>query len=353
MSMHEFLELSGENITEADLSSQYAIDFYKALLDCGFSTPIGCKKTDSADLIIFETEVQRPQKTVNDILYRERLAVCFLKDGRLPIVYALRDNFPNVPHVNLTEKEFPRSLCIYEESFDELKLKWTGFKFLEDIRYWLAMTAIGKLHSGDQPLEFLLLPNSRILIINIEDLWDIRTSKPRPYTISSVTSENGRETLFLQKPQAVSTDLFTVCILIGDPQTHGIIKRTPQSLYDLHEFTKNANIDLISELKSLIRLWKDDNDLKGIERSKLIIIIALPKKRNENSDPEQFEVIAFKLNETLKVIGEELGMWEILDGQIGYLFENDDSKNGSSIFGELLNPIYSFSKEIAQGTTGL
>lgn len=353
MSM-QYIEVPGEEVESHSLSIPYAIDFGKAVTESGFTTLLKCKKIDdNIEIIVFETEIQRPQKTVHDIHYKERLAVYFFKNDLLPVVYSLRDNFPNVPHVNLTEEEFPRSLCIYEESFDELKLKWTGFKFLEDIRYWFALTAVGKLHSEDQPLEFLLLPTSKFLIVNIEDLLDIRLSKPQPYSISSITSENGRETLFLQKSQPGSKNLFNVCIVVGDPQMHGIIKKRPRNLYELSEFTRNAKIDLIIELQTLLKQWKDDKDLKGIEQASLIIIIVLPKKRNDSSGPEQFEIIAYKLNEPISVIGKEIGLWDIFNGEIGYLFPKDETKNGNTLIGELLNPMYSFHEEIAQGTTGL
>lgn len=350
----EYVDVPGEEITEQDLSIPYSIDFCKAITDSGFCNLIQFKKIDgSVEVIVFETEVQRPQKIVHDIQNQERIAVYFSNDNQLPRVYALRINFPNVPHINLYREEFPRWLCVYEESFDELRLKWTGSKFLEDIQYWLAQTTIGKLHSDDQPLEFLLLPTFKILVVNLEDLLEIRELKPRPYTISTVTSEDGRETLFMNKAQAVSENMYTACILVGDPQKHGIIKRMPQNLNELSEFTRSANIDLIALLRSTLKQWKEDKSLNGIEHSKLILIIALPKLRHENSPVETYEVIAYMINETMIVIGKEIGIWDMHEGELGYLLKDDDTKNGSTLIGELLNPFYSFTKQMAEGTTGL
>jgi len=62
--------------------------------------------------------------TAADIRLRERLAVVFdLEDKVMPRVLALREDFPAVFHLNLEAQEFPRSLCLFSERYDELKLR--------------------------------------------------------------------------------------------------------------------------------------------------------------------------------------------------------------------------------------
>jgi hypothetical protein len=84
------------------------------------------RTAEEHEVVVFEVEVEVSQVRRFDIQPRERLAVIFGKAEELnPEVLALRKDFPYVPHLNPREEEIPRSLCLYEESFDELKLTWT------------------------------------------------------------------------------------------------------------------------------------------------------------------------------------------------------------------------------------
>ncbi len=59
---------------------------------------------------------------------------------------ALRKDLPYVPHLNPRDEEIPRSLCLYEESFDELRLTWTPSAFVERVRWWLSETRLQEVN---------------------------------------------------------------------------------------------------------------------------------------------------------------------------------------------------------------
>lgn len=114
------------------------------------------------EAIIFEVEVEVSQVRAFDIHPRERLAVIFRQEEELnPEVLALRKNFPYVPHLNPRDEEIPRSLCLYEESFDELRLTWTPANFVHQVDNALAAVrldldmhvAVGCDSAGIEPTE--------------------------------------------------------------------------------------------------------------------------------------------------------------------------------------------------------
>ena len=65
-----------------------------------------------------------------------------------PAVFALRPDFPRVPHLNLLPAGFPPCLCLYDRPFNEVLIDWTAPKFIERIRQWLSQTANGTLHAA-------------------------------------------------------------------------------------------------------------------------------------------------------------------------------------------------------------
>ena len=72
---------------------------------------------------MLEVDVEVPQYPAYDIRHRERIAVAFsVNDQTQPEVLALRRDFPLVPHINLGVTELPRSLCLYDRPYHEIKI---------------------------------------------------------------------------------------------------------------------------------------------------------------------------------------------------------------------------------------
>jgi hypothetical protein len=105
--MTEYVDLpfETEEITIDQLVIRGAIGFAVAMEDLPFvEFHATRRRTDDskAEIILFEVEVERPQKRVYPIHRKERLAAVFRRqDGVLPVVFALRADFPQAPHQNL------------------------------------------------------------------------------------------------------------------------------------------------------------------------------------------------------------------------------------------------------------
>ena len=358
----EFCEIDGEVIPASDLIISKAKDFAKAVENSNYACLVEYRRTISDDeIIIFDTKVQVGQKTVHDIRRYERMAVVFEKsDVRMPDVLALRRNFPLVPHVNRRSKEFPRSLCVTEQDYNEWKLQFTGATFLENIRHWLALTAKGTLHAEDQPLEPLLVGSLGELILPYD--FFTKNTDSELLSITFVETRNQRGVFIAERLKDVDNNRdsfkYVAAVFHSTPQPQGIIRTAPANLLELREYLSRRNIDLFRKLRSRLIDWRskakrDKHKEKEILGARLVLIVCLPKTRNRNSTPEKVEFCAFLTVESLKKVGIEIGLWVESDRYLRYLIPVDWNKSGKKIQLYMLNPILSFSREWGTRLNGL
>lgn len=306
--MTKFVDLPFESkkIDSSALKIPKAVEFVKALQYSPFSALIECRSNEENEIVVFDCEPEVSQFPKNDIRYVERLAAVFnTMDKYPPEVYALREDFPLVTHLNLRPFEVPRSLCLYETVYDELKISWRGIIFLERIREWLALTADDDLHQIDQPLEpFLLDLVGNIILPSGEK----KLSELYVYHIY----KSGFKSTFIGCEEQVPgwQEFENNLVLVGiktDPQVHGMIKKTPENLTQLNELVKELGEDLIEGaiLPYISKLDKNDGRLDR----KLIIVISVPKKRDEKSSPTFIDHFSFITGHSVKDIGIMCGLW--------------------------------------------
>lgn len=134
--MNNYLKVVGELTPASNLTINGAIECIKYIRKSHFINIIECRVVaNKHETIILDIEVERGQKVVNDIQYTERISIEFsINQERLPWVFALREDFPQVPHLNLMSFSTPKCLCLYEELFDEIILRWSAAAFIERIR---------------------------------------------------------------------------------------------------------------------------------------------------------------------------------------------------------------------------
>lgn len=300
--------------------------------------------------IIVDLEIEIPQKCKYDIRNKERISIVFdHEDLNLPKVYALRDDFPLVSHLNLEKKEKPRCLCLYEESYDELKLKWSSFSFLERIREWLRLTAIGELHADNQILEPLLFYNSSFIVLP-SDIFN--KSKSAIISAREVISNNIK-TIIINSSEGISkADNLVITYFEGAPQSHGLISKIPQNIPELNELVFKAGINIIEKLRTILMSWTNNQHHETFFNFRLILLFILPKK-DDKLPQKGIEIRAFLTKQSIKEIGVQLGIWAINQGKIGKLIPIDKTKNAKEIELEMLNPLDPFTPELAQLTNNM
>ncbi|MCJ7424622.1 hypothetical protein MUP01_10200 [Candidatus Bathyarchaeota archaeon] len=134
----DYIERQGQPIDSSLISIKRAKSFIEALHHSPYAELVEARRREDNGLeefIIVSVEVEVGQYPKHDIRPREPIGIGFSeKDKTYPEVVSLRDDFPAVSHLNLRDEEFPRSLCLYQEPWPEIKLQWTGMLFLERIR---------------------------------------------------------------------------------------------------------------------------------------------------------------------------------------------------------------------------
>ncbi len=311
----------GERIGFDDLTVAKARDLVRILRpgNLPYCKLLECRRLANhhqAEVVVFEVDVQRGQHPVHDVKRRERIAAVFREDDSIaPEALALRQDFPLVPHVNSLNftflEDLPRSLCLYDEPYHDLKLTWTSIAFVERIREWLALNARGELHAEDQPLEPLLV-GSPIPLVLPSNLFGGGDETPEPLVVRGVAHEGEVRALIARRQSDGFRDglglNYVAVSLLGEPQEHGVIRMTPTSLRELRDFLKGAGMDLLGELRSRLESWRISEARCSLMGMEMVLVVALPKTRDPSGAIEASDTWAFICQETATDLSTRLGV---------------------------------------------
>ena len=309
-----YLSPPGEPVNQKELRSVRGRTFHEYLRRCDqdcFTTFLEVRRTSTADVVVFDIQPERPQEIVHNIKRVERIAISFPdNDAWYPEVFALRNDFPLVPHVNRGDKEFPRSLCLYDQAWNEEKPSWTPVNFLQRIHIWLSKTATGSLHAGDQPLEPLILTPSSVLVVPADFKTRIQQEPARKLRVQDCLRTNNKLTVVMDWDAGkMNKSSEWLCVTFEAPRhTHGVISRTPHNLKELDELCVVVGLPILEQLRNKISAWLQDPESKDFLEAKVIITLVLPKTRTKDGDIESVETVAFYTLKTTKELGAALGI---------------------------------------------
>jgi integrative and conjugative element protein (TIGR02256 family) len=345
----DYFQAPGTTIHDGQFKSDKMLALEKLISSgkASFVTLLERKITSSSDVIVLELDLELSQTRLNNIRSRERVAIQFLwNDNSRPEVLALRKSFPQVPHLNHTEHEC-KSLCVYETPYDEQKLNWSSMVFLEDIRMWFKKTAEGTLHDQGQRTEPFLFPGSFKIIlpneINMETDYEI--AKLSEQCLKLVVKEGNEDESKFE---------YVVITLKCEPVVHGVINKHPSTIQEL------SSMGLMIESQTIISKLRDRcNEINqknsSLLNKKLLILLAVPMKREASLAAETEDVFAFLISDTIKEVGVKVGVWDISPDKksIGILLSIDQDKEGHDISLAILNPIRELTREFASIYNGI
>ena len=351
MALH-FFEVDGEIVALDQLEIAKARDL-AFMLDAGqipFASLVECRKRGYSETVVFDVDVEVPQLCRYSIRPSERVAATFHEDDSpYPIVYALRKDFPEVPHLNLHIQEFPRNLCLYDEHYEEIKRRWTSPSFVHRIRDWLALTARGELHQEDQPLEPILIGSVCHIVLphNIEE-----TNDAQPLYVVRANSDEDKKLFLIARTQQPHNGALNIVASVHrcPPQTHGVIHRMPTNLSDLAALVEDTGLDILAELRNRLRNWLDNK--KVLLDWNILLVIRFPKKRYDDGKVESIDTWAFFLADTIKDVGSKIDAWSIVGGRPGVVLEPDTSKRGEDVSLDVLNVSFELTRLMAARLNG-
>ena len=353
-----FLDPCGDRVSSTQLAVPKARDLARLLEnDCiDYAQLVECRACNDCEVVVFDVEVELGQLRVHAIEARERIAaIFFVNDEQMPETLALRREFPQVPHLNLRVDELPRSLCLYDQPYSELKRQWTGPRFVERIRTWLALTAKGKLHADDQPLEPLLWGHVGHIVLP-SDLPGQEDGISNQLVVSALSLKPGDCFLVADYERNGRKDRagvsYVTLVLSSPPQTHGVIRSRPDNLEELATFTAAAGLDLLDGIRNRIKEAKEslESDKESEETllgASLILLLRFPKTREAGAVVESSDVWAFLTAKTVREVGIEIGLWSEFHGALGLEPTPPPERTGQSVKLDLLNPLFNLSRRTA------
>lgn len=337
----ERFDRPGNSSNKTDFRNQKATELANLLQEevLPFACFVDARKSESHDIVVLDIEPEVSQHPQHDIRNVERIAVLFdPEDKRTPEPRALRKNFPWAPHQNIRPEGEARSLCLYEEPYEERRLSWTAAKFIRRLQEWLTKTARGDLHDENQPLEQLFLGTLNRIILP-SSLYSTETPD-HPAQLTIVPAENANRLTLIAFEDTSKRDeedpQFVGLTYDATPRTHGLIQFQPQSIAELSAFLEQEGENFLEELRSRVKQWQSGED-RPLE-SQLIVILRVPKRRKDDSPVEAVEVWAFATKKSIAEVGEEIGIWEMTQDGPGGLLQIDESRQGSDVDLVLLNP---------------
>jgi integrative and conjugative element protein (TIGR02256 family) len=303
----------GNSIAECDLKIQRAKDllYFLQSVESSYIHIVEFRQKEEFETIIIDLGVERPQKIINDIKKTERLAIKFDKDDiSPPEVFALREDFPTVPHLNLWPSVPFKSLCLYEESYETIKLTWKPSKFINQIQNWLNKTAIGELHESDQALEPFIMSSPVTLIL--PETFSI--AEPQVLDLELRCERNHfsllpRNTISEQNDKVPFNRFVTIGFSLPSV-IHGIIHHNPRNLKDLHELLSTIMYDFNGEITKILRALIINEIRIDLLEKQVIFLFMIPLKRDGANETERFDHFAFMTVKTLKDIGAEYGVFD-------------------------------------------
>ena len=354
-----WIQAPGDQVSPRDLRVDKALQMASVLQEgcLPFVDFVECRKSsdDSSEVIVFDVDVERGQKSVKDIRRRERIAIVFdANDSHMPDVLALREDFPrDLPHLNLRPAGQPRSLCLYDAPYDEVRMRWSPAYCVETIRQWLSLTAMGVLHADDQLLEPLVWSGARTLIVPLQVL----AADARFVSVSELLKKGYHEVYRAQEvdPATLSPGNHTTIAMVakGKPQVHGILQASPTTLHELAAFLQKAQLDLIADLRHNLKTWYELRP--EIINCGLVIIADLPKVRNEGTKEESFDLWAFDTASSVRDVGIDLGVWASVPNSkdVGLLLEVDQTTLGRNIPVRIMNVAVALTPALASVLNGV
>lgn len=305
----------GVRIRQRGLRDPRAIAFVRALRKHPYARYRRAVSRDGFEGIEFDIQPELPQRPCFDIQDTERVCVVFGEQLHgAPGVYAMRRDFSTeVPDLNVTKPDEPRSLCLFADDYREIESALTNEILLDRIASWLARAAVDQLRLPGQALEPLLISYDRVIFDRaiferlpereFVAVWEI-TKKPHHVYYCASRSFDAEDL-----PEG---PCFMAVPMVAQPSDGRSIHYMPTNLDDLHQLLANVGLDIVAELQERTRALCAEASRASLLRYAWLLIVRLPKQLPHTGALES-EHWAFFVHEEIGKLGANLGVFEKYD----------------------------------------
>lgn len=243
-----------------------------------------------------------------DIKNEEILDIEFdCRDENIPKVYIVRKDFPLIAHT-LIDEDDRLYLCLYENSWDDIRLSWNPRDFIRRLLIWFNDAAQGKLHREAQPLEAYIFPYCNAhLILPSDLLFGLKEGKLfGPIEFNNCFQVNND--LYAYPNKGVTSKAVFLSLNFPERANLGVSKM-PKTLGDL------ASIIDFNEVKlyDLINNAFQSNEFNSIEDENvhLWLILNLSLSRADDGVSEKIVKVAVRICNSLPDLLRDYGIFEI------------------------------------------
>lgn len=296
MPVDDWLSSFGDPIAAGDLESPAAsalVAFAErhAAHIAGF---VEARRGGNCELAVFEFRTARPQDAVYPIKPIERIGVRFAKVDAMPVVYMLRDDFPDTDHQLLTGEGAPRAICIDDRIWSEARLTWTAAELIHRILSWFSRAARGELHDPRQPLDPLIIGSPLSFIIPrhvLRQAGDI--------DLVGVHDREHRQSLRVRRVEDAQAPIELVepiCIVAYRiaPEKMRRLAEAPGNLGSLADMLRHRGIDLLDDLRERFSGWLAEDLASALRlNSRFAAILEMPIIAPDGSQHDGTDLRAF------------------------------------------------------------
>ncbi|WP_278360412.1 ThiF family adenylyltransferase [Thalassospira xiamenensis] len=266
-------------ISESDVQSRSARAFINYVTKHAEQAVqvIELRQNDDGTYVVIDLETGRPQKSHYPFKLVERLAILFCQKDAHPIVWVLRHDFPETPHLLVTPEGLPRAICVDDRHWAEVRLTWTPAELLVRILSWFWRASHNQLHDAMQPIDPIMFGTVATVIadrklldkVSKTDLVGIKLNKDVP--VYRLTPESER------RPDR--SDVISLSIVSHQLPEQPMRRMThaPRNLARLIEMVSQAGGDLETVLVAKLRDWLDHGVNAGYRlNSHFVVLLEVP-----------------------------------------------------------------------------
>ena len=239
-------------------------------------------------LVVFNFQTGRPQDTAYPIRQVERIGVQFPPSDAMPVIYMLRDDFPDTEHQLLVDEESPRAICIDDRSWAEARLTWTPAELIHRILSWFNRAACGELHDVRQPLDPLISTSPYSFIVSRNVLHNAAGHKL--VCIADSKNHSMLRVYHIHDIQKPTNEIAPICCTVYSiaPEKMQRLKFAPDNLGSLADMLMPRGVDLLGELRACFAGWLSEGKPPCWRiNSKLVVILEMPIIGPIDTDTEQ------------------------------------------------------------------